>query len=293
MPVLADRQEAATADGLGEDKLYGTRAGAFAAFGATSWRRWDWLMGRLDAVAHLGQALAAPEGWVARTQAAVLASEGVSTDELAAGVATMPSVTPASLLDELGQTKQGRTQRRDLADSAVDLMARLSNSPAVGRLTHSLASMLRRQPVPTGGQAGAAMRWLTQPARRRLWQLVGPPDEVTVAEAPVPPSLLLVPLLSLLLLATAVLSLVASDEDTIVAMFGGIALALAGIGVLLTLGALGLRQRLAQRVVAGPVHGPVRDSAQHTGPPTQTATPNEASAAAGDTTAPAHRVVHP
>jgi hypothetical protein len=294
MPVLAGRQEGATADALGEDKLYGTRADAFAAFGAPSWRRWDWLMGRLDAVAHLGQALAAPEGWVARTQAAVLASEGVSTDELAAGVATMPGVTTASLLGELSRTRQGRTQRRDLADSAVDLMARVSHPPAVGPLTHPLAFLLRRQPVPAVGWAGAAMRWLTEPAKRRLWQLVGPPDEVTVAPAPVPPVLLLVPLLSLLLLATAVVALVTSDDDIIVGMFGGIALALAGIGCLLTSGTLGFRQWLALRVVPGLVHGPVRDTAQHTGsPPKEAETPREVGAAAGDAPEPANRVLSP
>jgi hypothetical protein len=154
--------------------------------------------------------------------------------------------------------------------------------------------MLRRQPVPTAGWAGAATRWLTEPARRRVWQLVGPPDEVTVAPAPVPPALLLVPLLSLLSLATAVVALLTSDNDTIVGMFGGIALALAGTGFLLTLGTLALRQWLAHRVVPASVHGPVRDTAQHTGPPSnEPQAPSEAGAVAADAPEPANRVRYP
>jgi hypothetical protein len=40
-------------DALAAYKLYGTRAWHFAAFGNSTWRRWDWLWGRLDAVTHL------------------------------------------------------------------------------------------------------------------------------------------------------------------------------------------------------------------------------------------------
>jgi hypothetical protein len=103
---------------LGDLKLYGTRIGHFAAFGKADWRRHDWLWGRLDAVAHLGQALLCHDqdsdyitDWIRQTQQLILASEfgAPSAEQLWRTTDSLLKRKNGDLLDEISENGDGGT----------------------------------------------------------------------------------------------------------------------------------------------------------------------------------------
>ncbi|QTI44665.1 putative membrane protein [Streptomyces nojiriensis] len=116
-----------------ERKLYGTQMAHFAAFGHPSWRDWDWLVGRLDAVAHLGNALGRDEAWVWETQVAVLESESVSLESLSTGMESMLDMSLPQLINKLRDLPDnyGPNLVRNLVASAADGLAHLENPPAL------------------------------------------------------------------------------------------------------------------------------------------------------------------
>ncbi len=75
LTLLDDQPEGSIANDLKDRILYGSQVGHFGAFGAADWRRWDWLMGRLHCVAHLGAMLGADADWIRETQRQVLDAE--------------------------------------------------------------------------------------------------------------------------------------------------------------------------------------------------------------------------
>jgi predicted acylesterase/phospholipase RssA len=183
LTLLDELPEGTIANDLKDRILYGTQVGHFGAFGAAEWRRWDWLMGRLHCVAHLGAMLGAEPDWIRETQRQVLAAEGPegewTVDKLAAQVrkladdfsmdAGLRALT--TMRDELNGSKAGRATTRGLADRLVDVSGGLS--PQVGDWMKASAA---RKNEPRSWLL-RTVRWFTKPARETLWsRLIRKPD---------------------------------------------------------------------------------------------------------------------
>lgn len=187
LPILdEDDQRAALA--LGDRILYGTQVGHFGAFGAEGWRRWDWLMGRLHAVAHLGRILhdtATPGGaeaateWVQETQLAVLAAEGMNTTQLSEGVRQLADTFPEGatvsglglMLQAMNEADEGGAQSTEqIGDRLVHVSGGL---PAgLGRWVKAAAGRAEPADVPQYGALDRLVRWFAEPARTKGWELL-------------------------------------------------------------------------------------------------------------------------
>ena len=66
--------------------LYGTRLNHFAAFADPDWRAWDWMWGRMNALAHLASLLGLTEGEVNELTNAILAAEDRQLSAVKAGI---------------------------------------------------------------------------------------------------------------------------------------------------------------------------------------------------------------
>ncbi|MFC7497224.1 MULTISPECIES: DUF3376 domain-containing protein [unclassified Nocardioides] len=278
LPLLSPTdQERATR--LGDRIIYGTQVGHFGSFGAESWRRWDWLMGRLHAVAHLGRLLhdtrtddgrRDADAWVADTQRAVLEAEGISEEQLTATLQeleeTFPTGPAINGLREMLKAMNDADQAQPAA-STMQLADRLVHSsgglPAgLGRWVKAAAA--RTAPAPDGdpvpartGAVDRFVRWLAEPARATIWAAL------TAQRAPLDkstgwPVLTFNPLVWIV---TAVIGLglliaaaFSSQEWAWVLAAGGTFLATAGIAG--TAAALILRRsrRAAATWIAGKLH---------------------------------------
>ncbi len=191
LPVLSqDDQDRAT--DLGDRIIYGTQVGHFGSFGAEGWRRWDWLMGRLHATAHLGRLLhdtttdegkAAANAWVAETQRAVLTAEGFTEGTFTATLRELESTFPPDQKGAHGLREMLRAMNEadaaEPAPSTRQLGDRLVHSsgglPAgLGRWVKAAAG--RREPRPDAdpdtpgpGAVDDLVRWLAEPTRNTLW----------------------------------------------------------------------------------------------------------------------------
>ncbi|WP_432948448.1 DUF3376 domain-containing protein [Kribbella sp. CA-253562] len=179
LTLLDELPEGSIANELKDRILYGTQVGHFGAFGAAEWRRWDWLMGRLHCVAHLGAMLGAEPAWIRETQRQVLAAEEWTVDDLAQQVRKLAEDFPVdaglgaltTMRDELNGSKAGRATTRGLADRLVDVSGGVS--PQVGDWVKASAA---RRNEPRSWLLGL-VRWFTAPARETLWnRLVRSPD---------------------------------------------------------------------------------------------------------------------
>jgi predicted acylesterase/phospholipase RssA len=171
--LLADDEEAkALAHGLGDRILYGTQVAHFGAFGAAEWRQWDWLMGRLHAVAHLGGLLGASETWIKETQRLVLEAEGWSFDafvdrirRLARDFSPQPERPPlVTMHRELNATEAGRQTIQGLVDRLVDV------SPGLGPRGRNWVRAVAARHDDPAGRLLRWGRWLSAPARHVLWR---------------------------------------------------------------------------------------------------------------------------
>jgi predicted acylesterase/phospholipase RssA len=179
LPVLDGLPEGSTVRELGDRLLYGSQLHNFGAFGASDWRRWDWMIGRLHAVAHLGSMLGADVDWIRETQQAVLAAEGRTLDQLAAQVRKLAQSFPAgaqlaaltAMRDDLNSSAAGRATTTGLADRLITASAGIG--PQVGDWAKTLAGRDHRP----GGRLPQAVRWVVGPAREAFWRgLVSSPE---------------------------------------------------------------------------------------------------------------------
>ena len=176
---------------VGGSKLYGTGAGHFGAFGLPEWRSWDWMWGRLDAVAHLCRLVmtdadeASIQQQIGVLQDLVLAEEPASappgveeptTAERRAWVAREVlriRAEPPDLLAELTR------DRATLVETALRFAAG-SDAPTVPspvrRLARWLNLLLAQQPaVRSPNWKERTGRGLARPARAYVWSKLGDP----------------------------------------------------------------------------------------------------------------------
>jgi predicted acylesterase/phospholipase RssA len=172
LTLLDDLQEGSIANQLKERILYGSQVGHFGAFGAADWRRWDWLMGRLHCVAHLGAMLGADADWIRETQRQVLQAEDWKLPAVAEGIQRLAEDFPAdagigalvTMRNELNASPEGRAITKGLADRMVDVSGGLA--PQVGSWVKATAG---RKNEP-GSWLLRTARWFTEPARQTLWE---------------------------------------------------------------------------------------------------------------------------
>ncbi|WP_343984038.1 DUF3376 domain-containing protein [Kribbella koreensis] len=236
------------ANDLKERILYGSQVGHFGAFGASDWRRWDWLMGRLHCVAHLGAMLGASPDWIRETQRLVLEAEEWELDDVAERVQRLAHDFPVdaglgaltTMRNELNTSREGIETTRGLADRMVEVSGGLG--PSVG---HWVKSMAGRKYKPDTWVLQVA-RWFTEPARFSLWhRLVKNPD-LTPARRP----LIFQRWLPAALVAAAVVLLVAAgvvDLAAVRIVAGVLAGVLLTLGVALFVGSLFIR-RVRRRI---------------------------------------------
>jgi predicted acylesterase/phospholipase RssA len=184
--LLDDRPEGSIANDLKDRILYGTQVGHFGAFGAADWRHWDWLMGRLHCVAHLGAMLGADAGWIRETQLLVLKAEGWELEQVADRIQRLARDFPpaaglkalTTMRDELNTSQEGRATTQGVIDRLVAVSGGLDKR--VGDWTRASAGRLEE---PTTGTL-RYIRWLTEPARDTLWHRVLAEVELTPAPRP-------------------------------------------------------------------------------------------------------------
>ncbi|HWD79786.1 MAG TPA: DUF3376 domain-containing protein [Kribbella sp.] len=186
LAVLDELQEGSVANQLNDRILYGTQVGHFGAFGAADWRRWDWLMGRLHCVAHLGAMLGADADWIRETQRQVLQAEGWQLAAVAERVERLAKDFPVdaglgalvTMRDELNASPEGRAITKGLADRMVDVSSGLG--PQVGNWVKAAAGR-KHQP---GSWLLRTARWFTEPARQTVWERMVRGAKLTPAQRP-------------------------------------------------------------------------------------------------------------
>jgi predicted acylesterase/phospholipase RssA len=248
LPLLDDQPEGSIANGLKERILYGTQVGHFGAFGAADWRRWDWLMGRLHCVAHLGAMLGADADWIRETQRLVVEAEDWELGTVAERIQQLAEDFPAgaglgalvTMRDELNESAEGRATTKGLADRMVEVSGGLG--PEVGAWVKAAVGR-KHQPGPWLLRTA---RWFTEPARQTVWSRMVRGAKLTPAQRP----LLFEPWLPVALFGIGVVLLVAAaivDADAarvVVAVLAGAVLAAAA-----TLGAVTWYVRRARRLI--------------------------------------------
>ncbi|TDD28255.1 DUF3376 domain-containing protein [Kribbella turkmenica] len=186
LTLLDDVQEGSVANALKDRILYGTQVGHFGAFGAADWRRWDWLMGRLHCVAHLGAMLGADPDWIRETQRQVLLAEDWKVEKVAERVQRLAddfrdaNVLSAltTMRDELNQSAEGRATTKGLADRMVQVSGGLGEQPG-----NWIKAMAGRKNQP-GSWLLRSARWFTEPARVTLWERLVRSPKLTPAKRP-------------------------------------------------------------------------------------------------------------
>jgi hypothetical protein len=231
LTLLDDLPAGSIADDLKDRILYGSQVGHFGAFGAADWRRWDWLMGRLHCVAHLGAMLGADADWIRETQRQVLLAEGWKPEAVADRIQRLAEDFPAdaglgalrTMRDELNQSTEGRATTKGLADRMVDVSSGLG--PQVGNAVKAMAGR-KQQP---GSWLLRTARWFTEPARQTVWGRVVRGVNLTPAHRP----LLFEPWMPVITIGVGVVLLIVAAQISA----GAVALAVLS-GVLLAAGAL-------------------------------------------------------
>jgi predicted acylesterase/phospholipase RssA len=186
LTLLDEQQEGSIANDLKDRILYGTQVGHFGAFGAADWRRWDWLMGRLHCVAHLGAMLGADPDWIRETQRQVLQAEDWKIEKVAERIQRLAEDFPVNagmsalttMRDELNQSTEGRATTKGLADRMIEVSGGLG--PQVGDWMKAIAGR-KHQP---GSWLLRCARWFTEPARDTLWSRVVRSVKLTPAKRP-------------------------------------------------------------------------------------------------------------
>jgi predicted acylesterase/phospholipase RssA len=155
--------------------LYGARLDHFAAFGDRKWRAWDWLWGRMNALAHLGSILGLTDAEVDELAQAVLAAEGTDLASVQASIGTVVRQTPAELIGYLRSTG-------NVAPAALDALFALIRSQATTDpalqpgITEAgqIASDLLARRAGAGQVSHPILRIAAWIPRRLLWKRVNP-----------------------------------------------------------------------------------------------------------------------
>jgi predicted acylesterase/phospholipase RssA len=163
-------------------KLYGARLMHFGAFGWPEWRMWDWMWGRLDAVAHLGKLLLLDADEVARLQHAVLECEAWSPEAVTQKLPCVLRLTKADFIKALRTTTaDGPSPAAATAANALRLLRDNGMGQAQGprRLLTDVGTLLGdllAEPKPPGRLVWMRLaRVPVSPLRRKIWGWLSQP----------------------------------------------------------------------------------------------------------------------
>jgi predicted acylesterase/phospholipase RssA len=232
LPIFEDRLRDLPAGGM----LFGTQLSRLGAFGATEWRAWDWLIGRLHGVAHLGRLLGADDKWISQTQQAVLRAEGYDSDHLEAKIEQLGRLHHAAddqwkalpiVAAELRRTGDGEQALPGLINRVLDIAPMVT--PSGDWLRTVLASELGNRDRGQSSLLRRFARWYTDRARIAVWDLIQGSRDRAKAKPPFLLSWWLV-LICLLLTATMVTVAVLTGKWLLPLGIGTGATAVAAIG---------------------------------------------------------------
>jgi patatin-related protein len=154
--------------------LYGTRLNHFAAFADPDWRAWDWMWGRMNALAHLASLLGLTDDEVNDLTNAILAVEGRQLPAVQAGISTAMNLTDAQMRDQLRSA--GRFP--PALDALFDFIRSQAptNPPLRVELERlgQIASDLFARSGHTGHVSHRVLRTAALIPRRLLWKRVEP-----------------------------------------------------------------------------------------------------------------------
>jgi hypothetical protein len=166
-------------------KLRGRRFAHFGAFGRPEWRSWDFLWGRLDAVAHLGELLGASRDDISRLQRLVVAE-----DQAAAGDPTPLDDRLTAIAEELRllhretdremfgawRRQPGSTETAILLTRRVLLVVADQDSAVPPFVRRGGAFVLklfgRDEDVDVAKWKDRGVRWISRGVRRRFWNRI-------------------------------------------------------------------------------------------------------------------------
>jgi patatin-related protein len=154
--------------------LYGTRLNHFAAFADPDWRAWDWMWGRMNALAHLASLLDLTEDEVNDLTSAILAVEGRQLPAVQAGISTVMNLTSTKMLEDL----RSADRFPPALDALFDFIR--SQAPAKPQLPKEIenlgqiASDLFGRSGHTGRVSHPILRAAALIPRRLLWKRVEP-----------------------------------------------------------------------------------------------------------------------
>jgi len=161
-------------DGKPDNILYGTRLNHFAAFADPDWRAWDWMWGRMNALAHLARLLGLTEDEVNDLTNAILAAEGRQLSAVQADIGTVMNLTSAKMLDDLrsaGRFPPALDALFDFIRSQAPTFPNLP--PEIGKLGRIASDLLARS-GHTGPVGHRILRAVALIPRRLLWKRVEP-----------------------------------------------------------------------------------------------------------------------
>jgi predicted acylesterase/phospholipase RssA len=154
--------------------LYGTRLNHFAAFADPDWRAWDWMWGRMNALAHLATLLKLTDQEVSDLTNAILAAEGLPLPAAQAGISKAMNLTSKDMLDHLRSA--GRFP--PALDALFDFIrSQALTSPPLREGIEKLgqiASDLFARSGHTGTVSHHSLRVIALIPRRLLWRRVEP-----------------------------------------------------------------------------------------------------------------------
>jgi len=154
--------------------LYGTRLNHFAAFADPDWRAWDWMWGRMNALAHLATLLHLTEEEVSDLTNAILAVEDSKLSAVQAGISTAMNLTSEDMLNHLRSV--GRFP--PALDALFDFIrSQAPTSPPLREEIETLgqiASDLFARSGHTGTVSHRVLRVIALIPRRLLWKRVEP-----------------------------------------------------------------------------------------------------------------------
>ena len=177
-PLLAAYDSALTnPDGKRNDPsniLYGTRLNHFAAFADPQWRAWDWMWGRMNALAHLASLLGLDDDEVNDLTNAILAAEGRQLSAVQGGISEVINLTDTKIRDYL----RSADRFPPALDALFDFIRSAApTSPKLQKQITDLgqfASDLFARPGHTGSVSHPILRRLAAIPRRILWKHVEP-----------------------------------------------------------------------------------------------------------------------
>ncbi|GAB3399207.1 DUF3376 domain-containing protein [Flindersiella endophytica] len=233
LPFLEDRQRDLPASSI----LFGTQLQRLGAFGATEWRAWDWLIGRMHGVAHLGRLLGADGEWISQTQQAVLSAEGYDAGSVRTRIEQLGRLHHATddqwnalriVAAELRKTGDGAQALPGLIDRVLGI------APMVTPSGDWLQTVLAGEAGVHAGKQSSLLRrfvrWYTDRAWIAVWDLIEGSRSRVKAKPPFPLSWWLV-LICLLLTAAMVTVAVLTERWLLPLGIGTGATAIAAMGI--------------------------------------------------------------